>query len=131
MILKVNDYKTIFIRAKARVFFVNLGIHLEHVFIKRFPDIHCHTDQRTSGVDKVARRKLIIASILCVLFMIAEVGEKYVVSLMNSCCLILKHVFSIMINTCFNLLNTTLFQGNWRIYGQFPCYRHRRGSFAD
>lgn len=35
-------------------------------------DIHCHQDRR-DGVDKVARRKLIIASLLCVLFMIGEV----------------------------------------------------------
>lgn len=36
-----------------------------------FPD-HCHRN-RDEEVDKKARRKLIIASILCVLFMILEV----------------------------------------------------------
>jgi len=35
-------------------------------------DTHCH-QERTDGVDKKARRKLILASILCVLFMIGEV----------------------------------------------------------
>lgn len=35
---------------------------------------HCHSDvSRQEGVDKGARRKLIIASILCVVFMILEV----------------------------------------------------------
>ncbi|XP_058814553.1 proton-coupled zinc antiporter SLC30A2-like [Topomyia yanbarensis] len=33
---------------------------------------HCHRP-RTDGVDKVARKKLIIASVLCVIFMIAEI----------------------------------------------------------
>ena len=33
---------------------------------------HCHTD-RDSGIDKKARRKLIIACILCLLFMVVEV----------------------------------------------------------
>ncbi|KAI1305289.1 Zinc transporter 2 [Halotydeus destructor] len=33
---------------------------------------HCHSPGMASGVDKVARRKLIIASVLCLLFMIAE-----------------------------------------------------------
>jgi zinc transporter 2 len=34
--------------------------------------VHCHQD-RTDGIDKTARRKLIIASVLCVIFMIGEV----------------------------------------------------------
>lgn len=35
---------------------------------------HCHTDNgRTEGIDKRARRKLIIASILCLVFMCLEV----------------------------------------------------------
>ncbi|XP_058450285.1 proton-coupled zinc antiporter SLC30A2-like isoform X2 [Malaya genurostris] len=33
---------------------------------------HCHRP-RTNGVDKTARKKLIIASVLCVIFMIAEI----------------------------------------------------------
>lgn len=33
---------------------------------------HCHQD-RDEGVDKVARRKLIVASVLCILFMIGEI----------------------------------------------------------
>ena len=33
---------------------------------------HCHTE-RDSGLDKKARRKLIIASILCLVFMVVEV----------------------------------------------------------
>ena len=33
---------------------------------------HCHTPDREGGIDKVARRKLIIASVLCLVFMIAE-----------------------------------------------------------
>ena len=33
---------------------------------------HCHTE-RDSGIDKKARRKLIIASILCIVFMVVEV----------------------------------------------------------
>uniref|UniRef100_A0A336MYR4 CSON003186 protein n=1 Tax=Culicoides sonorensis TaxID=179676 RepID=A0A336MYR4_CULSO len=35
-------------------------------------DNHCHTE-RTNGIDKKARKKLIIASILCVIFMIVEI----------------------------------------------------------
>lgn len=33
---------------------------------------HCHSPDRELGVDRIARRKLIIASILCLLFMVAE-----------------------------------------------------------
>jgi len=35
-------------------------------------DLHCHQD-REDGINKKARRKLVIASVLCVLFMIAEI----------------------------------------------------------
>lgn len=34
---------------------------------------HCHVSDRIEGVDKVARRKLIVASVLCVVFIIVEV----------------------------------------------------------
>ena len=33
---------------------------------------HCHTE-RESGIDKKARRKLVIASVLCLIFMVVEV----------------------------------------------------------
>lgn len=33
---------------------------------------HCHIDNKSAGVDRSARRKLIIASLLCLLFMIGE-----------------------------------------------------------
>lgn len=33
---------------------------------------HCHQNQ-AAGIDKSARRKLIMASILCVIFMVGEV----------------------------------------------------------
>ncbi|XP_063700181.1 proton-coupled zinc antiporter SLC30A2-like [Culicoides brevitarsis] len=36
-------------------------------------DNHCHNGDRASGIDKRARKKLIIASILCVIFMIVEI----------------------------------------------------------
>lgn len=36
------------------------------------PD-HCHKERSATGIDKRARRKLIIASILCVIFMIVEI----------------------------------------------------------
>lgn len=35
-------------------------------------DQHCHVNNRPDNIDKKARRKLIIASILCLLFMLAE-----------------------------------------------------------
>lgn len=35
---------------------------------------HCHSNnERSEGIDKHARRKLIIASILCVIFMLVEI----------------------------------------------------------
>nr|AKN21623.1 slc30a-3 [Schmidtea mediterranea] len=34
---------------------------------------HCHSDSETDGIDRVARRKLLIASGLCLIFMIAEI----------------------------------------------------------
>lgn len=37
---------------------------------------HCHAMKEKIGVDKRARRKLIIASTLCVLFMIGEIIGK-------------------------------------------------------
>ena len=39
-----------------------------------FSDLHCHTD-REGGIDKKARNKLIIASVLCLAFMILEIGK--------------------------------------------------------
>ena len=43
-------------------------------FNVNLPDTHCHNknDQSSPGVDKTARKKLIIASILCLSFMLAE-----------------------------------------------------------
>ncbi|XP_070497401.1 proton-coupled zinc antiporter SLC30A2-like [Chironomus tepperi] len=45
--------------------------------IKTIQDAHCHRahrrNQRVEGIDKKARKKLIIASILCVVFMIVEI----------------------------------------------------------
>lgn len=38
---------------------------------KFFTDSHCH-DEKEVGVDKVARRRLVMASVLCLLFMIGE-----------------------------------------------------------
>ncbi|XP_049533229.1 zinc transporter 2 [Anopheles darlingi] len=35
-------------------------------------DSHCHKP-RTEGIDKIARKKLIMASVLCIIFMIAEI----------------------------------------------------------
>jgi len=35
-------------------------------------DEHCHMGPTTGGIDKVARKKLIIASVLCLIFMIGE-----------------------------------------------------------
>lgn len=35
-------------------------------------DQHCHVNNRADSVDKKARWKLIIASILCLIFMVAE-----------------------------------------------------------
>lgn len=40
---------------------------------------HCHR-ARSEGVDLKARRKLIIASILCLVFMIAEIVGEYCVA---------------------------------------------------
>ncbi|KAL7049186.1 hypothetical protein ACKWTF_003624 [Chironomus riparius] len=44
---------------------------------KTIKDAHCHRahrrNQRVEGIDKKARKKLIIASILCVVFMIVEI----------------------------------------------------------
>lgn len=37
-------------------------------------DDHCHQLRERTGIDKRARRKLILASILCVIFMLAEVA---------------------------------------------------------
>lgn len=43
---------------------------------------HCHR-QRSEGVDVTARRKLLIASGLCLLFMICEIAGKYTGNLTN------------------------------------------------
>ncbi|XP_037708780.1 zinc transporter 2 isoform X4 [Drosophila subpulchrella] len=45
-----------------------------HSHITTKLDKHCHFKERDTGVDKVARRKLIIACILCSVFMIIEVA---------------------------------------------------------
>jgi Co/Zn/Cd efflux system component len=43
---------------------------------------HCHDNEQQFKGDKIARRKLWIASVLCVIFMIAEaVGKEKVCSL--------------------------------------------------
>lgn len=39
---------------------------------------HCHDDEQQHKTDKVARRKLWIASILCVIFMIGEAVGKFI-----------------------------------------------------
>lgn len=46
-----------------------------HLF---FPDSgeHCHDDEHKHSTDSVARRKLWIASVLCVIFMIGEAVGK-------------------------------------------------------
>ena len=36
-------------------------------------DLHCHTGEREGGIDKKARNRLIIASILCLFFMVLEI----------------------------------------------------------
>ena len=43
----------------------------------RIADLHCHPIGREGGIDKKARRKLIIASVLCVLFMLMEIVGGY------------------------------------------------------
>lgn len=40
----------------------------------RPPESHCHRERDFSDMDKKARRKLILASILCLIFMIAEIA---------------------------------------------------------
>ena len=42
-----------------------------------FSELHCHTDRGEGGIDKKARNKLIIASILCLFFMILEIVGGY------------------------------------------------------
>ena len=37
---------------------------------------HCHAGRKKSGLDKKARKKLIVASVLCLAFMIGEVVGK-------------------------------------------------------
>lgn len=52
-----------------------------HIFFSFFSvRDHCHR-ARSEGVDLKARRKLIIASILCLVFMIAEIVGEYCVCL--------------------------------------------------
>ena len=36
-------------------------------------DLHCHTGEREGGIDKKARNRLILASILCLFFMVLEI----------------------------------------------------------
>ena len=48
------------------------AISLNNISFKSKGLEHCHTE-RDSGIDKKARRKLIIASILCLVFMVVEV----------------------------------------------------------
>ena len=38
---------------------------------------HCHEEQN-NGIDKKARRKLLTATVLCLLFMVAEVVGKII-----------------------------------------------------
>ena len=42
------------------------------VFFSFFADLHCHTD-REDVIDKKARNRLILASVLCLLFMVIEI----------------------------------------------------------
>ena len=37
---------------------------------------HCHAGHKKSGLDKKARKKLIVASVLCLAFMVGEVVGK-------------------------------------------------------
>ena len=37
------------------------------------PELHCHTTDREDGIDKKARNRLILASILCLFFMVLEI----------------------------------------------------------
>ena len=37
---------------------------------------HCHAGHKKSSLDKKARKKLIVASVLCLVFMVAEVVGK-------------------------------------------------------
>ena len=37
---------------------------------------HCHVGHKKSGLDKKARKKLIVASVLCLVFMVGEVVGK-------------------------------------------------------
>ena len=54
-----------------------LTLHFEIIWIS-FLGFHCHATKEKTSVDKRARRKLIIASTLCVLFMIGEtVGKAF------------------------------------------------------
>jgi len=74
---------------------------------------HCHK-YRGDLVDKKARKKLILASILCLLFMTGEIigawGSSQIVPL-------------------YNLVNLRIFR-RWLVVQQFG-HCHRRGTFAD
>ena len=56
------------------IFKVNFYFRNFLYFSVLFSDLHCHTD-REGGIDKKARNKLIIASVLCLAFMILEIGK--------------------------------------------------------
>lgn len=51
----------------------DLGNSADDQETRRSSDLHCHTD-REGGIDKKARNKLIIASVLCLAFMILEIA---------------------------------------------------------
>jgi Co/Zn/Cd efflux system component len=46
-----------------------------NLFLKSISELHCHSPEAgaANNVDKRARRKLIIASVLCLLFMVVEI----------------------------------------------------------
>ena len=45
---------------------------------------HCHGPSETVGIDKYARKKLIIASILCLIFMIGEIVGKFSLEIISN-----------------------------------------------
>lgn len=76
--LSFKKFRSEFFVIKSTILTTILGI-LSFIKIRVSFDIqgsHCHAMKEKIGVDKRARRKLIIASTLCVLFMIGEIIGK-------------------------------------------------------
>lgn len=55
----------------------NMCYNKTDVVVLAVDEDHCHRDSGHSQVDKRARRKLITASILCLIFMVVEVIGKW------------------------------------------------------